>query len=93
MSNEISIDEIAAEIGANASESIPEATSAGSTSEFLAILRENSGKWISSAMVTAVYKRRGMPTKYISNKMNALGKREDVEVEKRNGRNWFRYSA
>ena len=88
---EINVGEIAKAIGDVATTEIPEATSSGSASEFLEILRQNPGKWITSGMVSAAYRERGLPTKYISNKMNQLGKRDDVQVEKRNGRNNFRY--
>lgn len=87
---DVSIEEIASEIGAIASTTIPESTNAGAASEFYAILKQNAGKWISSSMVTSIYKQKGLPTKYISNKMNAIGKRDDVIVEKRNGRNFFK---
>ena len=91
MTDGISIDEIARDIGSVATSEIPEGAPTSATSDIYEILKQNPGKYINSSMITEAFKEHNRPTKYLSNKLNQLGKRDDIEVTKQDGRNFYRF--
>ena len=57
------------------------------------VLKASPGQWFSVVEFRAKFEELKLPTKYLSNKLNALKKRTDVECEKSNGTNYYRVSS
>lgn len=69
---------------------IPEHTGT-SNSLIYRVLQQNEGKWINATMLRERMEQIGAPSKNLGMKLNNLKKKEGIQVEKRGGRNFYRY--